>query len=295
MFDLLRCRPALLAVLLALGLSTGCDSSDDPPAHETLAEDIAFSVANALALQTNGALDLAADLALALDEAFPPSTSPLTYASDVTRTYRYDGSNTLWRISAEGTRGERGTDFFARIRRGYNVTFLAADGRPISSFNAPNDQAARIETAITSGTSDREVPDSNSRLTGMSGALTVTDLDTPSLTVNGTVTLSGLDRIARAGDVFVALSYTLALTFDNVRGPADGRSGWASEATGRLTGTYTAVYSREVGGNLTETPIERTVEVNLEDGNGLRALRLLFGDQVFRANIETGLLETLAP
>ncbi|MEM6782170.1 MAG: hypothetical protein AAF624_00350 [Bacteroidota bacterium] len=290
--------PRCLWAALFLSLLVGCDTaSESEPPPETLAEDVALSVANALALHTNGVLDIAADLALARVQAISPASAPLTYAADaVTRTYRFDDPATTWRVTADGSRGSRGTDFFADIRRTYTLNFLTADGRPISSFDAPNDRATSLQVAITGGTSDRDLPGSSSRLTAMQGSLTVTDLDAAALTVNGTLALTGLDRIAREDNVFVGTNYTLTLAVENVRGPSAGRDGWAAEATGRLTGTYQATYSREVGGGVTDQQsVERTVEIDLESGAGLQALRLLFDAQVFRANIETGQLATLAP
>ncbi|MEO0740848.1 MAG: hypothetical protein AAF089_04570 [Bacteroidota bacterium] len=289
---------SVLLGLFALSLLVGCDTaSDDEPPPETLVEDVALSVANALALHTNGALDVVADLALARVEAISPASAPLMYsASGVTRTYRYDGPAVTWRVTADGRRGSRDADFFADIRRTYTLNFLTSDGRLISSFDAPNDRATSLQVAVTSGTSDRDLPGSSSRLTNMQGSLTVTDLDAAALTVNGTLTLSGLDRIARDDNVFAGTNFTLVLTIEDVRGPSDGRDGWAGEATGRITGAYRATYSREVGGAVTDQQtVERTVEIDLESGSGLQALRLLFDTQVFRANIETGQLTTLAP
>ncbi|MEL6443230.1 MAG: hypothetical protein AAFQ86_03255 [Bacteroidota bacterium] len=289
---------SVLLGLFALSLLVGCDTaSDDEPPPETLVEDVALSVANALALHTNGALDVVADLALARVEAISPASAPLMYsASGVTRTYRYDGPAVTWRVTADGRRGSRDADFFADIRRTYTLNFLTSDGRLISSFDAPNDRATSLQVAVTSGTSDRDLPGSSSRLTNMQGSLTVTDLDAAALTVNGTLTLSGLDRIARDDNVFAGTNFTLVLTIEDVRGPSDGRDGWAGEATGRITGAYRATYSREVGGVVTDQQtVERTVEIDLESGAGLQALRLLFDTQVFRANIETGQLTTLAP
>ncbi|MEL6703155.1 MAG: hypothetical protein AAFP15_02615 [Bacteroidota bacterium] len=288
---------SVLLGLFALSLLVGCDTaSDDEPPPETLVEDVALSVANALALHTNGALDVVADLALARVEAISPASAPLMYsASGVTRTYRYDGPAVTWRVTADGRRGSRDADFFADIRRTYTLNFLTSDGRLISSFDAPNDRATSLQVAVTSGTSDRDLPGSSSRLTNMQGSLTVTDLDAAALTVNGTLTLSGLDRIARDDNVFAGTNFTLVLTIEDVRGPSDGRDGWAGEATGRITGAYRATYSREVGGAVTDQQtVERTVEIDLESGSGLQALRLLFDTQVFRANIETGQLTTLA-
>lgn len=289
---------SVLLGLFALSLLVGCDTaSGDEPPPETLVEDVALSVANALALHTNGALDVVADLALARVEAISPASAPLMYsASGVTRTYRYDGPAVTWRVTADGRRGSRDADFFADIRRTYTLNFLTSDGRLISSFDAPNDRATSLQVAVTSGTSDRDLPGSSSRLTNMQGSLTVTDLDAAALTVNGTLTLSGLDRIARDDNVFAGTNFTLVLTIEDVRGPSDGRDGWAGEATGRITGAYRATYSREVGGAVTDQQtVERTVEIDLESGSGLQALRLLFDTQVFRANIETGQLTTLAP
>ncbi|MEL6611388.1 MAG: hypothetical protein AAFQ53_04780 [Bacteroidota bacterium] len=289
---------SVLLGLFALSLLVGCDTaSGDEPPPETLVEDVALSVANALALHTNGALDVVADLALARVEAISPASAPLMYsANGVTRTYRYDGPAVTWRVTADGRRGSRDADFFADIRRTYTLNFLTSDGRLISSFDAPNDRATSLQVAVTSGTSDRDLPGSSSRLTNMQGSLTVTDLDAAALTVNGTLTLSGLDRIARDDNVFAGTNFTLVLTIEDVRGPSDGRDGWAGEATGRITGAYRATYSREVGGAVTDQQtVERTVEIDLESGAGLQALRLLFDTQVFRANIETGQLTTLAP
>mgnify|MGYP001800824603 CR=1 FL=1 len=289
---------SVLLGLFALSLLVGCDTaSDDEPPPETLVEDVALSVANALALHTNGALDVVADLALARVEAISPASAPLMYsASGVTRTYRYDGPAVTWRVTADGRRGSRDADFFAAIRRTYTLNFLTSDGRLISSFDAPNDRATSLQVAVTSGTSDRDLPGSSSRLTTMQGSLTDTDLAAAALTVNGTLTLSGLDRIARDDNVFAGTNFTLVLTIEDVRGPSDGRDGWAGEATGRITGAYRATYSREVGGAVTDQQtVERTVEIDLESGSGLQALRLLFDTQVFRANIETGQLTTLAP
>ncbi|MEM6930129.1 MAG: hypothetical protein AAF602_24530 [Myxococcota bacterium] len=287
-----------MCALLLLSLLVGCDTaSESEPPPDTLAEDVALSVANALALHTNGVLDIAADLALARVQAISPASAPLTYTADaVTRTYRYDAPAVTWRVAADGSRGTRGTDFFADIRRTYTLSFLTADGRPVSSFDAPNDRATTLQVAITGGTSDRDLPGSSSRLTTMQGSLTVTDLDAATLTVNGTLTLTGLDRIAREDNVFAGTNYTLALTVDNVRGPNDGRDGWAAQVTGRLTGTYQATYSREVSGVATaQQSVERTVEIDLESGAGRQALRLLLDTQVFRANVETGQLTTLSP
>ena len=103
---------------------------------------------------------------------------------------------------------------------------------------------------------------------------------------------SGLDTITTANAVRT-LDHTVSMTFTNITGPRIRpaslmftRKNLMNQATGTITGVYTATVTVQRGSTYKEKSIEREFTITLGSGEG--AIGIHGDGRGFRANLLTG-------
>ena len=206
----------LLALALALA---ACDSATPSALADADLDDAAVVLASAVAIDGGGVLEdaaAAAALSAAPDGAARhPADRP---GCDVTRVY--DGSGT-WTASVDCERGDPEGRFYAAFARTSTYRFLDADGQPQEERNG----AATIEHAVLSGSSLFQAPRGTHELTSLTTDVTVDDVQSDLVTVNGTVQRAGRSALrGRRGER--TLDYELDATLTDVRGPRSAARRW---------------------------------------------------------------------
>lgn len=269
-----------LLALFALVLLVGCDATGDDvtDAATDVTTEVATSIANAVALDSGGALGEAATFATSPAASAAPSEVPTANASaangcsyDAT----FDEDAVRYLRAVECAWASNSGTYAASYSRQQAVQYLL-DGAPV--VLAERADAAAFELLGGSGTSTS--PRFSHTLTDLTGSLTVTGLDTDTVTFNGAQTRAATDVLTtNAGTV--TLDHRIEFTYTDVSGPIDDRSAWAAEASGTLSGRYQATYT-DLDGDT--RAVDVTFTVTFENG----ALEIEVGDQQFEADPMTG-------
>ena len=274
--------PALLALALALG---ACDASGPATSAATAADldDAAVAVANAVALDTGGALeDAAAGASLAVD-AGARHPGPDRRGCDADRAF--DPAAVLWTVAVDCERGDPDGRFYSTFARVSAYRFLGADGTPQEERAG----AAAVEYDVLSGSSLTRTPRRAYALTGLTSSLTVTALDRDLVSVDGTVQRAGADTL-RGPRGERAVVYALDATLDGVQGPRSVARRWRQAVGGTITGRIQATITRTPARGETRTvEVDETFEITFpRDGSGDRVAALVLGGRRYRADVGTG-------
>ena len=278
----------LTAGALALAL-TGCDAADsDVPAGDaalTVNEDAAVIVANALALDTGGALDAAAQSAAEAEGA----TARLSDAG-CTFTRDFDASAFVWTTSADCERGDADGAYYAQYSRTRTFAFADADDRPV----ADPANAASVDVELLEGTGIRRGPRFEHTLDDLSGAFTVTGLNDGDglVTTNGLYSRSATDVVRHRSHVRT-VSSELDLAFDDVVGPGARRGDWRQSVSGTITGSVAGEVTFDGPRGYAERTFDRQFTVTFGEDGGERVARIAIGGETFLADVETGTLRGL--
>lgn len=277
--------PCYAAAFLAVAL-VGCDAaetSNDLADGASVTEDAALSIANALAVESGGALG---DVAGAV--AFTDLTANRGTASsngcESSRTY--DDDAVTWTQVVACEHGTPSGAFYASFSRTRQFQFLDAASAPQPS----PDGADALRFDLLEGTGERRNPVLSHLLTAIGASLTVDGLDGDRVTVNGTYTRSATDTL-RTRRLVRTLDYTLELAFADVVGPRDrGDDGWNQPESGTVTGRYRADVSFETPGGYRDGSVDRTFTITFDGDDDAT---LSFGDDAFELDLEEGLVEGL--
>ncbi|HVZ40643.1 MAG TPA: hypothetical protein VHI13_15290 [Candidatus Kapabacteria bacterium] len=283
-----------LIVAASMTVLIGC-AKDDPnaPLAADVNEDAAQSIASDVGQDNGGALDQLADVA----EIASPSG--LSVASDALKgssfntvgiDTSYDQSTGTWTLTLNRERGTQGGAYYASITRVYTYQFLNAGGQPQKYWRVVTpsgiDTAASMTFTIVSGTGEHHTPNVSQKLTNIAGSWTVTGLNTPTITINGTYTRSAVDTVTTRNAVRT-FDHTIALSFNNIQGPRGNRAQWSQLATGSITGTYTAAITFIRGSLYGDKNISRDFTLTLGSGNG----NISIGGKAFVAMLFNGILK----
>lgn len=180
----------------------------------------------------------------------------------------YDPSTGTWTLKLQRERGNPNGVPYAQISRTYTYQFLNKNGQPQKYYIVGVDTAYTIKFNIVEGTGTHRTKRVSQKLTGLSGAFTVTGVNTRIVTVNGSYQRSAVDTVTTRNSVRT-LDHTLSLTFTNVQGPRGGhhRSEMARKFTGTISGSYNANVTFQRGESYSEKTISRTFTIVLGDGN----------------------------
>lgn len=283
----LRFRTTLAALALVLAVASGCDNASPTAvtSEATAAEDAAVSIANALALDSGGALDDAAT-AVALGS---PSGQNVHGGGDPTDhpgctvERAFDAETFLWTTVFACERGRPDGLFFARFGRTNTHQFYDAGGQP-QQFP---EGASSLDFAIVDGHGIRVAPGFTHRLLDIGANFDVENLQGDLVTINGTYNRSATDTLYTRR-VERTLAYDLSMTFLDVQAPPGDRSNWRDAVSGRIEGTYDALVTFSGPRGYSEREIHTTFVIVFGETDGERDARITVDGRTFRADIETG-------
>lgn len=286
----LRLKAAAVLAVLAFA---GCDNAG-PVAEGSAHADAAAIIANALALDSGGALDSAVSAAEEAD-ALVSGEDANRAAGDgsCTRERTYDDSAQKWIQEVECTRGHGRA--FAHYTRTRAYQFLAGDGSVVPN---PSTGFEMLNFEILSGTGLRTRPGFHNELHEVNGAFVVENLDGgAAFRFNGGYHRVGSDSLYDRA-VPRMVDYTLDLTALDLQGPRglrnDMRDGWSRAVSGLIEGTFDAVTTFYESGGTRSEPTHLEFSITFGEGSEDEALaRIHIGDQVFVANVVTGTLQPI--
>ena len=277
-------RRVLSFAVLALALAA-CDSADTTSALASAdLDDAAQIVANAIALDTGGALEDAAFSASLAASVADGARHPGPDRPGCRPDRAFDDATMTWTATADCQRGRPDGVFSASFARTTTYRFLDADGQPQRERRG----AATVETSVLSGTSRVQARRGVHELTSLTTDLVVADLDSELVTVDGTVQRSVADTLrGRRGER--TLTATLDLDLDGVQGPRSAARRWQSAVGGSVSGTLVGTLTRTPTGGETETvDLDRSFAVTFPTEGAGRVAQIAIGDRRWRADLETG-------
>ena len=289
--------PMRFPLLFAAGLValSGCDAAETTPL-DTSDLDAVATVASALALDSNGALDEAAHAATGQPYAALRGPGHGGHglgarggACDSEADYDADAGLTTITLACE--RGRVGGDRYATLDRTATAAFRDADGGPVEGA----EDAASLTFTIVSGSSAAVSPRGSREVTDVSAAYELTGLDGEAITVNGTSSRSGSYAVTRRDGASRSADYTVTLALSDVAGPAPRRLApalfrgrWARAVSGTAEGVYRAtVTTTTADGEATTETVERPFTVEFPVDREGRA-RIRMGDRVHDADVTSG-------
>ena len=274
-------RRTLPLAALALALAA-CDAAAPVALADADLDDAATVLAQAVALDAGGLLEEAAAGAAF---AGPADGARLGHRPGCRAERAYDEAAALWTVTADCERGSPDGRFYAAFQRTSTVRLLGADGQPQRERRG----AVAVERDVLSGSSLVRTPRGVHALLSLTSSLTVSDLDTDLVTVNGTVQRAATDTL-RGPRGERTLAYDLDATLADVQGPRSAERRWRSAVAGTITGTLRATLTRTpADGETTTVEIDEPFTVTFpRDGAGGRVAEILLGGRRFRADVETG-------
>jgi len=265
---------SLLLPAFAAFVMSACDKNSplEPQNEMNATEDAAESIASAIGSENGGVADQLGDvIELASVSGIQAQSDYLLgkYSAENAAAKidtSYDPATGTWTLKLQRERGNPNGVPYAEISRTYTYQFLNKNGQPQKYWKVGADTAYTIKFNIVEGTGTHRTRNLSQKLTGLSGALTATGVNTRLITVNGNYQRSAVDTITTHNAVRT-LDHTLSLTFTDVQGPARGHRGdLARRISGTISGTYTATATFQRGESYSEKNINR--EFSIELGNG---------------------------
>ncbi|MEM8556729.1 MAG: hypothetical protein AAGG50_02690 [Bacteroidota bacterium] len=272
----IRYALALLAALAFVGCDAATDDALDAVAEPT--EETAASIANAIALDSGGALDEAAAFATSFLTASSESDVPTASASATngcTYEIAYDADAVHYDRDVACSWESQDGAYAAAYSRAQTVQYLRDDTpTPFKST------ATAAMFTLVDGTGTRVRPRFSHTLTDIDGTTTVTGLGEEMVTVNGAQTRAATDVwTTEAGTR--TLDHRIELTYTDVTGPTTTRQDWRDAASGTITGRYQATFTALDG----ET---RAVDVTFTVTFGDGTLVIAIDGERFEADAMTG-------
>jgi len=268
---------SLLMMSFAALMMSACEKDPISPQSDNemnATEDAAESIASAIGAENGGAADQLSDVVeLASIGRIQGQADYLlgkySEANAVaTIDTSYDPATGTWTLKLQRERGNPDGVPYAQISRTYTYQFLNKNGQPQKYWKVGVDTAYTIKFNIVEGTGTHRTQHISQQLKSLSGAFTVTGVNTRIVTVNGTYQRAAVDTITTRNSVRT-LDHSLSLTFTEVKGPRGGhhRSEMARKFSGTISGTYNANVTFQRGESYSEKTINRTFSVVLGDGN----------------------------
>jgi len=310
-------RSAALAVVGAALALSACDSAS-PADTADLSADVlaAAAVADAVGLETAGLLDLLASDAMRGGGHGPghgghgpghgpghppggpggPGPNPPAADCDVDSTY----AGGITTVTVACSRSTPDSTAYGWSNRTMTFAYTGPDGPQ----QTPDSTTTDLAYALVSGTSLRVWPHGRNEVTASSAALTATDFDQDTVTVNGTYSREGATLFMRRDSSSVETAYALDLTLTDVRGSrrVATEEGWHRAVSGTVTGTYTATITRTAAdGTVTTEEVSREISITLgrrpgHGGHGPRpvvagtATEMRVGGRPFAFDLRSGSL-----
>jgi hypothetical protein len=260
--------PAFVTLVL-----TACEKNSPLSPQEEIntteaTEDAAESIASAIGSENGGVVDQLRDVMelASFGRLHAQGEDGLSKASGFGKIdTSYDETTGTWTLKLSRERGDPNGIPYAQISRTYTYQFLNKNGQPQKYWKVGADTAYTIKFNIVDGTGTHRTRHLSQRLTGLSGALTATGVNTRLVTINGTYQRSAVDTITTR-EAVRTLDHTLKLTLTNVQCPVGQRSESVRKLTGTISGTYNAYVTFQRGESYGEKTINRTFTIDLSEG-----------------------------
>ncbi|NNF58373.1 MAG: hypothetical protein HKN04_09030 [Rhodothermaceae bacterium] len=276
-------RFSTLSALLLILVVSGCDNASTDPfddANIDANEDAAVAIANAVALESGGALDAAADAVEVAAADAAKSGAGCEYERS------YDEGTQTWTgfVSCEFGSPER--LFYSLFSRTRTYQFLDESGSP----QQYPENAQALNFAIVDGEGIRQRPGFSHELLDLGADLVVEGLGEELKTVNGTYDRSATDTLYTR-NVERTLTYDLALTFIDVQGAGRVRDG-NRPVSGTIEGVYEALHTFSAPDGTREQTVTREFTITFGGGDD-RDITIDIGGDTFLADLMTGEVEGL--
>lgn len=274
-------RLALPALVLALAL-TGCDATGtDSALLQEDASDAAVSIADALALNSGGALDDAASVA-ALVTADASKSGPMSDRPGCSGDRTFDEATSTWTTTVACERGREDGRRYHAFSRTTTHRFLDEAGAPLPG----REGATAVEFAIVEGSGEHRTPRGSAIVSDLGADLDVLRLDDGQVSASGTYSREGSRTALGRRGGSRAVDYALSLELDGVTGPAGRRDRWRGATAGSVSGLYTATVTvTNADGEVSTRDVEREFTVSFPvDGRA----RIALGGRSFTADAATG-------
>jgi hypothetical protein len=264
-----------LALLLTVALSA-CDTTDASSEANATEEAVATSVAAAVAGDAGGVSDQAEDAVTLTTGGFDTGSAVgKTTQDDYDLTY--DATTGTWTLSLDRQRQLRNgaTAAFART---YQYQFLDDAGAPQRLYVTRGDTASTVTFSVVSASGSYDGPRLTYTLDTLTSDWTITNADTPVLTIDGSYQRSTSESLT-LDDASYSLSGTLEATVA-LTTPRESESRPADTASGTLTGSYVGTLSGPDGDEVIDIPFSATIA----DG----IITITVNGQTFTADATTG-------
>lgn len=268
-------RQWALNILIAAGILVGCEKGTETALDPILEEDAATAVAGAISEDGGGAADQLNDVAgistsggLSAEVNLLDAAMGVNGPSSVDTLFVPSDTSTIFTINR--VRSNLTGTFVSFIYRMYSVKFINKNGvaqrRYIVSTPGGNDTARTMLFRILYGRGYHRTPFRVHRLDSLAANWTVTNLNTPVVTVNGSYYRAGNDTL-RTRNAERTHANTFSATFTNVTRPRRALGGTADAISGTITGTYTATITFMRGDLYKERSINKafTIELSGDD------------------------------
>ncbi len=274
--------------------NTGCGSDNitQPavsPGEAGVDEDVAVSVASAVAEETGGAVDQVGDIvAAAACSDFEDLDASLESEPGTTAEMNYDEGEGLWIITLSRERGNPSGNPYASIHRVYTLQYLTENGTPQKYWVVDTDTATTINCTVREGDGLHRTTFLAQELNALDAEFTATGTNTPVATINGTYHRSASDEITSRGADRTA-DNVIDLILVDVKAPLGDRSDLALNISGTITGTYQAEIEFTGKDLYFERSVYRNIQINLGSGDAVITVE----NKIFTGDISTGELNGL--
>ena len=274
-------RFSTLSMLLLVFVVSGCDNATLDPSDDAgidANEDAAVAIANAVALESGGALNAAAD---AVDVVVSDAAKS---GAGCEHERSYDESTQTWTGFVSCEFGNPDRLFYSLFSRTRTYQFLDESGSP-QQFP---EGAQTLNFAIVEGEGIRQRPGFSHELLDLGADFVVDDLGQELKTVNGAYNRSATDTLYTR-NVERTLTYDLALTFIDVQGAGRIRDG-NRPVSGTIEGVYEAVHTFSSPDGAREQTVNRSFTITFGGGDD-GDITIDVGGDTFRADLMTGEVE----
>ena len=267
----------------------GCkDNSTNPNSDATANEDAAETIAAAMGDDNGGAMDQIGDVT---DLASSTGIVGKIQANGLAKS---ENGQSFVKVYNATTQKWTGVLFRVKISSmGYGAWIyrkmewqFKKGAVPQQNFITSVDTASSIDFKILEGKASAKTPKLNHTVDSLTASWTITNTNTPTVTINGNVYRSAYDTVTTR-NVTRTLRNFLSLTYTNVTATRGNRATVASTASGTVTGTFDATVTFLKGTSYSEKTIHRDINVTFSGGTG----SISVGGKTFNCNMGIGMLK----
>lgn len=268
-----------LIVLSSLLLFSCSNTSTEANDNLTSAFDSSESIAVASGEESGGVIDNIGDLAeLTADEALSATRGGKPYKSK-----SWDEENQLWIIEIEKERGGSLAYHYGKFHRIYTLQFLDENNNPLMHRISETDTAytALFKTVSAEGIfRNKRI---SHKLNDLNIDWVVSDINTDTLTINGTFYRAGFDSLTTKNHIRTS-DHQLEMELLDVRGPRGSRLDISQKVSGEITGTFDAEITFIKGEAYQEKIVHKEFVIDITGGTST----IIVDDETFNYDNESG-------